>query len=300
MESGSSKRPIDQQPGETWFVKHPWVSLASFLILSVLLLGLLGTLYTQVLGMSADSGTTGFLTSLSSHLLLLFIITPFLLRLPLGHTSFKGYLDDIGLAKVEPAGRLLLIALSCYLILALSQAVGSVVYRLFQALPVTWVFIGSVFDITGDLPPQSMSVVYSLPSALEEVGSRGIILTLFLAHYSKRSSILISATGFAALHLLNLLGGREPVWVLGQLIWSFLMGVFYGYLYVRTRSLLPPMLVHYLGNVFVGSFAGYMQSHAAVEVQTIYGIIFTFGVVPVTLMMLWVKYVTYKWPVERF
>jgi len=76
MKSGSAERPIAQQHGDSWFVNHPWISLASFLVLSVLVLGLFGTLYTQVLGMAKDSGTTGFLNSLSAHLLLLFSITP--------------------------------------------------------------------------------------------------------------------------------------------------------------------------------------------------------------------------------
>lgn len=290
-----------QSPGRrsaSWFAGHPWISLVAFLILSVLVLGLMGTVLTRGLGMPADSRTMGFLNSLSSHLIVLFVITPFVLGLPRGNRSFRRYLDDIGLTKVEPPGRLLLLALSCYAILALSQAAGSVVYRITQDLPVTRGFLGRVFDLTHDLPPGSLSVVYSLPSAFEEIGFRGILLTLFMVKYSSRRSILVVAAAFALLHLLNLLGGREPVWVLGQVGWSFLMGLFYGYLFVKTRSLFPPMLVHYLGNVFIGSFAGYMQSSASVAVQALYGVTFSFGVVPVALMILWVRCYTDRWPVN--
>lgn len=94
------------------------------------------------------------------------------------------------------------------------------------------------------MPPKSMSLLYPVPLAFEEVGSRGVILTLFLASYSKRIAIIIAAVGFIVLHLLNLLGGREPVWVAGQVGWSFLIGLFYGYLFMRTTRLMPPMLVH--------------------------------------------------------
>jgi membrane protease YdiL (CAAX protease family) len=299
MESNRAHMYSDEVRSSAWFVRHPWVSLIAFLVLSVVVLGVMGTLFSRGFGLPPDSRTTGFLNSLTSHIIILFIIAPFVLRLPRGSRSFRGYLDDIGLTNVEPLGRLVLLALSTYVILAVSQATGSVVYRISQGLPLTGTFLVQVFGVTHDLPPDSLSAVYSLPSALEEVGSRGVILTLFMLSYSKRTSILIAAAGFSVLHLLNLLGGREPVWVLGQLGWSFLMGIFYGYLFVRTRSLVPSMLVHYLGNVFVGSFAGYMQGLASVEMQALYGVTFTFGVVPVVLMILWVRYFAQKWPLDE-
>ena len=153
----------------------------------------------------------------------------------------------------------------------------------------------SVLDVSGDLPPRSLSPLYSLPSAFEEIGFRGVILTLFVASYSKSRSILISAGAFAIVHLLNLASGREPIWVFGQLGWAFCMGTFYGYLFVRTGSLIPPMLVHYLGNVFIGSFAGYMQASASVELQVLYGLTFSLGIIPVTVMVLWVRFFTRNW-----
>jgi membrane protease YdiL (CAAX protease family) len=276
-------------------VDHPWLSLVTFLFFSVLVLGLVGTFASLVLGLPSGSRTLGFINSLASHVVILFIITPFALRLPRGSRSFKAYLDDIGLTKVSPIGRLLLLALSCYAILALSQAAGSIVYRLTEGLPITSAFLKGVFDISNDMPPRSLSPLFSLPSAFEEIGFRGVILTLFTASYSKSRSILISAGAFAIIHLLNLAGGREPIWVFGQLGWAFCMGTFYGYLFMRTRSLIPPMLVHYLGNVFIGSFAGYMQASASVEVQVLYGLTFSLGVIPVTVMMLWVRFFARNW-----
>lgn len=299
MNEGSADERVTEPRRGFRFAEHPWISLVTFMFLTVLVLGVTGTLLTQAFGMPVDSRVTGFINSLSSHLLVLFVITPFLLKLPRGSGSFAGYLTDIGLTKVEPTGRLLLLALSCYAILALSQGAGSVVYRLAQGSPLTWGFLRGVFDVSHDLPPESLSIVYSIPSAFEEVGSRGVILTLFLASYSKRRSVIISAAAFAVLHLLNLLSGREAVWVLGQVGWAFLMGLFYGYLFLRTKSLIPPMLVHYLSNAFVGSLAGYMQNLASTEVQVLYGVTFSFGVVPVTLMLLWVRFYTGRWPVNH-
>jgi membrane protease YdiL (CAAX protease family) len=288
-------RAAEQARKRFRFVDHPWLALGTFLFLSVLVLVVTGTVLALVFGMPAGSRVTGFFNALISHVVLLFVITPFALGLPKGSRSFPTYLRDIGLTTVRPVGRLLLLALSCWAILGLSQAAGSVVYRLTEGLPVTSDFLREVFDLSRDLPPRSLGPLFSLPSAFEEVAFRGIILTLFLGAYSRRRAIVVSAGGFAVLHLLNLLGGRDPTWVFGQVGWSFCMGLFYGYLFVRTGSLLPPMLVHYLGNVFIGSFAGYLQEAASVEVQVLYGLTFSLGVVPVTLMILWARFFTDRW-----
>ncbi|MGD1993842.1 MAG: CPBP family intramembrane metalloprotease [Anaerolineae bacterium] len=208
---------------------------------------------------------------------------------------FKQYLDDIGLSRVQPFVRLALLALSCYAILALSQAGASFVYRLFQGLPISGRFVRQVFDLSGDLPPRSSSLLVSIPSVFEEVAFRGIVLTVFLSAYSERKSIIFSSVGFGLMHLLNLTMGRDLIWVLGQVVWASVIGLFYGYVFVRTGSLLPSMIVHYVGNVFVGSLTGYMQSRASVEIQVLYGVILSFGVVPATLMMLWTRFFTSRW-----
>ena len=140
-----------------------------------------------------------------------------------------------------------------------------------------------------------MSLLVSLPSVFEEVAFRGVILTLFLSKTTKWQSIVISAAAFSLMHLLNLLSGRELTWVVGQLGWSFLIGLFYGYLFVRSQSLMPAMIVHYLGNAFVGSLTGSIANLAPVETQVVYGVLFTFGLLPSLLMILWVKFFADRW-----
>jgi membrane protease YdiL (CAAX protease family) len=134
-----------------------------------------------------------------------------------------------------------------------------------------------------------------VPSAFEEVGMRGIVLTVFLGKVSRRRAIAFSALGFGLIHILNLATGREPVWVLGQVIWATSIGIFYGYVFIKTGSLLPSMIVHFLGNAFIGSLTGYLQSHASVEVQALYGVIFSVGIVPTVLMILWTRTFTSRW-----
>jgi membrane protease YdiL (CAAX protease family) len=196
---------------------------------------------------------------------------------------------------VQPFVRFVLLAISCYIILALSQTTASFVYRFSEGLPITWSFIRQVFDLSGDLPPGSPSLLICFPSIFEEAVFRGIVLTVFLNCYSECKAIIFSALGFGLMHLLNLTNGRELVWVMGQVVWAFILGLFYGYVFVRTRSLLPPMIFHYLGNVFIGSLTGYMQSRASIEMQALYGIIFSLGIIPTSLMILWTRFFVSGW-----
>ena len=270
--------------------EHPWLSLFAVILTSVISMVISSNLIFRIIGLSGDSFIGRFSQPMTFHILTSFIFTPLVLCLPKGKSTYKQYLSDIGLSKTQPFIKLILLALSCSLLLLLSQSVSSFVYRLFEGQPLTINFIRSVFDLSEDLPPNSLNILTTLPSIFEEIAFRGIALTVFLNKYSERKSIIFSSMGFGLMHLLNLAFGRELIWVIGQIIWAFTSGLFYGYVFVRTRSLLPSMIVHYLGNVFVGSLAGYMQNNASLVVSAIYGVIFSYGIVPTTLMILWAKF----------
>lgn len=272
--------------------EHPWLSLLAIVLTTLASIVVSGVLIYGVLGLSDERPVPQFVQNMLYHILTGFIVAPFILRLPKGKRTYRQYLDDIGLGGGQPWLKLIALALSCYLILALSQAAASVIYRLTEGLPLNGPFLRRVFDLSGDLPPRSWGVLTSLPSAFEEVAFRGILLTVFLSRYSERKSIAISALGFGLIHMLNLAMGREPVWVLGQVVWAFTIGLFYGYVFVRTGSLLPSMIVHYLGNAFIGSLTGYLQRRAGIEIQALYGVVFSLGIVPTTLMILWVRLLT--------
>jgi membrane protease YdiL (CAAX protease family) len=275
--------------------EHPWLSLLAVMVASVFSIALSGTVIFGWMRLPDYLPGVQFAQGMSYHILTVFILVPFVLRLPKGKRMFRQYLDDIGLSRMQPFIRLVLLALSCYVILALSQVAASVVYRLFEGLPINGSFVRQVFDLSRDLPPGSPSLLISIPSAFEEVAFRGIVLTVFLSKFSERKSILFSSLGFGLMHLLNLTNGRELVWVMGQVVWACILGLFYGYVFVRTRSLLPPMIVHYLGNVFISSLTGYMQARASIEVQVLYGILLSLGVLPTTLMILWIRFFASRW-----
>jgi membrane protease YdiL (CAAX protease family) len=73
---------------------------------------------------------------------------------------------------------------------------------------------------------------------LEEFIFRGIVLDGLLKRYSPMKSILVSSLLFGLVHL-------NP-W---QFITGFTMGVFIGYVYLNTRSLLLAMLMHSINNL---------------------------------------------------
>jgi len=233
--------------------------------------------------------------TLLPHLLTVFIVAPFVLGFPGKEQTYGDYLSEIRLTKIQPLLGLILLGFSCYLILALSQAAGVLVYRLTQGLPVDGSFMRSSFVLANELPPHSTSWLNTIPSIFEEVVWRGVILAAFLRVYDQRKAILFSALCFGLWHILSILDGN-PVWTAGQVVWAAIIGLFYGYVTIKSGSLLPAMIVHYLGNLFVSATNAYIQTNASIEVLAVYGIVFTFGIIPAILMILWTRLFTTRWP----
>lgn len=223
-------------------------------------------------------------------------MAPFVLGFPGKSHTYAAFLSEIRLTKVQPLLGLILLGLSCYLILALLQAAGVLVYRLTQGLPVDWSFLRSAFVLTNELPPRSKSWLMSTISIFEEIFWRGVVLALFLRFYDQPKAILFSALGFGLMHILTLLEGRPLVWTACQVVWAAILGLFYGYVTLKTGSLLPAILVHYLGNLLLAAINAYIQNNASVPLQAVYGVVFTLGIIPTILMMLWTHLFTNWWP----
>ena len=236
--------------------------------------------------------------TLLANLLMVFIVAPFVLGFPgKGHT-YREYLSEIRLTKIRPLLGLILLGLSCYLILALSQSAGVLVYRLTEGLPVDGSFIRSSFVLANDLPPRSTSWLVSLPSIPEEAVWRGVVLAVFLRLYDQRKSIIFSALVFGAMHIVAVLD-RSLIWAVGMVVWAAIFGLFYGYVTLKTDSLLSAMIVHYLSNFFVGTITAYLQANASTSVVVVYQILFAWGIIPTALLILWTCFFTTRWPVMQ-
>jgi len=279
------------------FAGHPWLALLIVILAIPIAQVLVGVVVIGLFKQPQDAPMTQFVVATSAHILVLFVLVPFVLGLPDGTRSFSAYVDAIRLSRVQPFLRLLLLGLSCYLILALCQAAGTLVYRVREGQTVTWPFVRGILDVSGQLPPKSWDILFSFPWVFEEIAFRGVILSLFLARYPKPTAVVIAALSFGASHMFNLATGQELAWVLGQAVWATILGLFYGVVVLKSGSLWPAMMVHYLGNLFVAPLTWYVQTSASIQTQAIYGVVFSFGLVPTTLMILWVLLFTALWPI---
>jgi membrane protease YdiL (CAAX protease family) len=276
--------------------KRPW--LFSFLIIILWALCNIGVIIalTLILQLEDYTQVPEPWPTVLTNLLTVFIVAPFVLGFPgKGHT-FSEYLTEIRLTKMRPLLGLVLLGLSCYLIKALSQAAGVLVYRLMEGLPVDGSFIRSAFVLANELPPRSNSWMISPPSIVEEVVWRGVVLAAFLRVYDQRKTILFSAIVFGVLHIFAALNGHPLIYAVGNVVWAAILGIFYAYVTLKTGSLLPAMIVHYLGNLFVSAINAYIQANASPLSVALYGIVFTFGIMPTVLMILWTRFFTALWP----
>jgi membrane protease YdiL (CAAX protease family) len=297
VDVGSS--PPQVRPYRGRFVGHPWRAFLVLLALQGACFGLLAVLFGVLrlrlqLGNFQAPSTAAFFTV---GALLSYGIGPYLLGLPKGRHGFRGYLDDIRLTVARPAARLLLLTVPCVLVLVASQGAGSIVYRMAQGAPVTRDFLAQVFDLRSALPPQSMLLFAQMFSALEEVPFRGVLLTMLLEKHSPRTAIVYSAAAFGLMHLPGAFTGMPVVFVLGQVVWAFLFGLFYGHIFVRSGSLLPSMAVHWLSNVFQEPLTAYWST-ASVGWRAFSGVVFGYGI-PALILIPWVTFFTNRWLVRR-
>jgi membrane protease YdiL (CAAX protease family) len=123
-------------------------------------------------------------------------------------------------------------------ILFLALSLNVVLDPLSNAIPMPE-FIEKIFAMLTSRDIWTFLTVGITGPILEEILFRGIILEGFLNRYKPGKAILWSALLFGMFHL-------NP-W---QFIPAFMIGLLLGYIYLRTRSLLPVIFIHILNNSF--------------------------------------------------
>lgn len=276
--------------------KSPWLFMLLFLIAFIICQVLVIMLLVVAFQMPMEERTTRFWVTVLSWALLLFIVVPYLLKFHDRLCPYTAYLSEIRLTHLKPVLKLVILGISCYIFVAVSDVAATLIYRISQGLEINQAFIKTAFPLTSEFPPNSWGFVFSMPSIFEEIAFRGVILTLFLRFYPKTKAIIFSALTFGAYHLLGIISGLDPAWAAGAAFWAAFLGLFYGYVVLKTNSLIPAMIVHYLSNLFIYPFTAYLQENAAMQTQIIYGIILTMGIIPTVLMVLWTRFFSTKWP----
>lgn len=274
------------------FMDHPWiyqlVSVLVFIVLFVLVLFLL-----NLIGIPSQAPYRSLIVAGLPQALFLFILAPFVFHVPAGKRSYTEYLRDIRLTQLKPFLPLLILGISCAAFWLFTSGLCTILYRFYQGLPVTWQFIKNVYHLRTSLPPYSLSYIYALPTIFEEIGTRGILLPLFLRQYRPPKAIFFSAVLFGLGHLLNLVNPEPKIWAVGMALWAIPYGIFYGHLFIKSNSLLPCILVHYLANTFIGSVGAYRGYSAPIEINVVMIILHSIATMP--LLILWVNFFSSKW-----
>ena len=123
-------------------------------------------------------------------------------------------------------------------------------------VPVILLFGYAVVECHSSITPV-MIVMPILIGIAEEGMYRGILLPALFRKRTVNTAILISAFWFSALHALNLLGGQSILAVIGQLLLTFLTGLYFAAVYIRIKRLSLLILQHALWD-FV-AFSGVVE-----------------------------------------
>jgi membrane protease YdiL (CAAX protease family) len=127
------------------------------------------------------------------------------------------------------------------------------VYLIATAL---FAFTGNFAPAVASSPPAIAEFVVTLPGALmEELLFRGLILIAMLIAWGRTprgvaKSVVVSSLMFGATHMINVLVRPAGI-VLFQALVVSLPGIVYGALLLKTRSLWPAILIHWLTNAAV-------------------------------------------------
>jgi len=289
-------REIFNSHERSWLSRHPWVSLVVLVCLMLFSLIVSRILIRRI-------SVTGFVINpvietaveMTVGFIVYFGVVPYVLGLPQGRTSITRYLHAIGLRRPESISNLAVVTLPCIAILFSSWLLASFIYNQLYLGGDLAFFISQLLDTSRALPPRNWSIVTAIGSIFEEVLLRGIFLTMLLDRHSERKSIGLSAGAFGGIHILNLLNGPPTtellIGVLAQILWATSYGLFYGYLFIKTRNLIPCMVMHYVGNGFISFW--WFTPNASFPVYTILMLVFYVGLFPTILSIVWVKYASH-------
>jgi membrane protease YdiL (CAAX protease family) len=222
-----------------------------------------------------------FIISFGILIPLWLVIVPLGLKLPKKET-FREFSQTIGFSSVKPLWRNILLGVGILVIFGVSTS-------LFAIFLGTWIFdINVLFGEPSIYTGLGWFLFISMlrPGIWEEVAFRGVILNLQLKRYSQTTSIILNGVLFGLFHFVNLLYGQSLYLTSMQVIYASCLGIAFSYMYVKTQSLLPSMVAHYLvnsvGQLFLLTFFSNIIN------LTIY-FIFGIGIIPMILTIVLVK-----------
>jgi membrane protease YdiL (CAAX protease family)/predicted permease len=216
------------------------------------------------------------------------------LGLPNGKETLKEYFKTIGLKPDRKIVRDIFLGLGCAILYFISTYItGNILGNYIFDLDVIFGNPGTSISIFGWF----LFILMLIPGIWEEVSFRGVISTLNLRKYSQRTVWIFVSLLFGFFHFFNLLSGSNLVLTGVQVVYASLMGFLFGYLFIKTKSLIPSIILHYLINS-LGQLFTYVEFENTFEgtVKLVLFAIFGVGLIPSVLGMLLVKIVVKKDP----
>ena len=182
--------------------------------------------------------------------LVVVVVMPWILQQGRWREWLPGYL------QVDP--KLLLTGLLSFLVFCGTAAILSLSMGIFEGNLAT---ITAAPDIRPDpdIIGWGYFILALVPGIWEELAFRGLVQSKFQRVTSPKVTVTLSALFFGAFHLVLLLTQR-PGQVFPKVIMAFLFGLGWGFMALRTGSVVPGMIAHYLvdavGQVFLSVKSG--------------------------------------------
>ena len=200
-------------------------------------------------------------------------LMPTVLGLPNGRKPLQDYCRDIRLLPVTPLGRNIFIGL---LMAALTLSAILLATLLTGHFVLDWSTVPALRWLKG-----------LTRGIWEEVFFRGIILVLFMRRYSLRKAIFFSVLVFALAHL-----GELSLEAIIDVVSIFFMGLLFTYLVLKTGSLLPGIIFHYVHDIFVLL----VQNAPGADQRLASGLLYTFLWIALIIGAIATKVIVERWP----
>ena len=205
-------------------------------------------------------------------------LMPYVLGLPNGRKSLRDYCHDIRLLPITPLGRNILLGL------------------LMAALTLSSIFLASLltghFVFDWSLVPALRWVKGLTRGIWEEVFFRGIILVLFMRVFPLRRAVFLSTFLFAVVHLNPMAINLEMI---VDVVSIFFIGLLFTYLVLKTGSLLPAIVFHYVHDIFVYLVQNTPGANEPLASVLLYAFLWIALIIGAVLT----KYIVEHWPTKR-
>lgn len=248
--NGISKIGKDGTP--TWFTKHIWISIFLliilfyiFTIISSFMMPFYDLFYPEYqYSMSHEISKIAYLMVFNLTFMFFFFLVPRIIGLPRGKQSFPSYLNNIGIGWLYKTFKIVMVGI---LFLVVFMILYFIIFGIFlypQNIDYLFYFNSSLFFLIFNI---SMYFWF-------EILIRGIIFTMLLTKYSEKKSLVLNAIIHVIIYQLpNLFSyfyiERNPFYYLLNLIYTFIIGLIFAFIFLKSKNILPGMTVLILTNV---------------------------------------------------